>query len=224
MDQIVAALITAAASVVVAFISSKASQRARAHPQRASVSRNEGIPRTNARGWYVGLGVLLIWLGLSPALVHHDLSGNNYFFIPVVTAVLALAFPIPPLRAAWMSMAIYAVNYFAGPLSNRIAGSRYDTQFFIPSGKELTYLFVLGFGGAALAALICYLRLRGNALRPPETDATPTAVPMESDPSLDRSLPGQLSRLAAMRKDGSLTQEEFDAAKRKLLGTPLHPR
>ena len=220
MEQVFAALITAAASVVVALISSKAGERANANPRKPSVNRNEGTPRRNAKGWYFGLGLLMVWLVLSPALLHHDLGGINYFLIPVVVAVLSLAFPIPPLRAAWMSMAVYAANYVVGPLSNRLAGSIYDIKFFVPSRSGLLILFGLGFGGAALAALICYLRLRKKPMHETTSDNSAKDSRPEADPQPDQSLPGQLARLAAMRADGALTREEFDAAKRKLLSAP----
>lgn len=220
MEQILAALITAAASVVVALISSRATERAKADPRRPSVNRNQGRSKSNAWGWYIGLGLLVAWLALSPAMVHHDLSGNNYFFIPIVAVVLALAFPIPPLRAAWMTMAVYSANYLVGPLSNRLSGSLYDTGFFLPAGSDLLILFCLGFGGAGLASLICYLRLRSNNKGEATIVTIGRDVSVPADPQSDQSLPGQLERLASMHASGSLTQEEFDAAKRKLLSSP----
>src|SRR5437867_4270130 len=96
------------------------------------------------------------WLAVSPAFLHHDLAGENFLLIPVVTIVLALFVPISPLSAAWISLALFAANFVIGPLSNRLHGSQYDTAFIYEArerGKQLSILWI-GFGTAVVASSI----------------------------------------------------------------------
>ena len=112
--------------------------------------------------WYVVSVILLIWFALSPALVHHDFAGTNFFLIPLATVVLALLVPTLPLKAASISLGLFAANFFLGPLSNRIGSSQFDTQFIYDPrerSKQFT-LLLTGFGTAAVASCLCYLRLK----------------------------------------------------------------
>jgi hypothetical protein len=173
-DSVLGALITAGASILIAIInkistpserdgSPKRSPAQRGTPQVAiSATTQEEAPQAPARAWYISLGILLVWMALSPALVHHDFAGMNFYLIPIVVIPLALIVPIPPLKAAWMSLAMFAANFVIGPMSNRLHGSAYDTTFVGGNAREetifLEFLLLVGGGTAAAASGICLLR------------------------------------------------------------------
>jgi flagellar biosynthesis protein FliP len=123
-DAIAAALISAAASIGVAFVSRQTAQR------RDSRARTLPGTRFPTRTWTISSLILAVWLLVSPGAIHHDFSGTNYFVIPVVLLLLALLSPIRPLTALWVSLAVFSANFVLGPLGNRMVGSAYDTQFF----------------------------------------------------------------------------------------------
>lgn len=217
-DTVLAALISAVASILVAILSKKVEARKDSEPQEASSYADRVSSKANIQRWYVTCAILLIWLALSPALLHHDLAGENFLLIPVVIIVLALFVPISPLRAAWISLALFATNFVIGPLSNRLHGSRYDTEFLYDPrerGKQLSILLI-GFGTAAVASCICFFRLKSRgviASRSVSASDQNTEPPAETHPSLA----AELERLAQLRAAGTLSDDEFRSAKKKLL-------
>jgi hypothetical protein len=154
----------------------------------------------------------LIWFALSPALVNHDFAGTNFFLIPLAAILLALMVPTLPLKAASISLALFAANFFLGPLSNRIGGSEYDPW---ESSKQFT-LLLIGFGSAGVASYICYLRLKFR--KRSVLAATPvqrvTLPPARSQSGLAR----ELERLAKLHATHGLSDDEFQREKEKLLG------
>src|SRR5262249_40388532 len=126
-DTVLAALISAGASILVAILSKSVESRKDSRPRDAWQYAVRAASKVNIRRWYVASAILLIWLAVSPAFLHHDLAGTNFLLIPFVTVVLAIAIPISPLRAAWIVLALFAANFVIGPLSNQLHGSAYDT-------------------------------------------------------------------------------------------------
>jgi hypothetical protein len=141
--------------------------------------------------------------------VHHDFAGSNFLFIPIMVIPLALIVPLRPLKAAWMSLALFAANFILGPMSNRIHGSRYDTSFIggTPGGgQKLAFLLSLAGATAAVTAAICFLRLKFR-----KQSVVGSTAPVSS------GLASELERLAQLRTSGALSEDEFQRAKDKLL-------
>jgi len=213
-DTVIAALIGALASVIVAIIGKQTSGgRNAAALERAPGRRGPTLP------WTIVGVLLLVWLVVSPGLIHHDFAGTNFFAIPIVLLVVALVCPIRPLTATWVSLSIYSSNFVLGPLGNRLAGSRYDTQFGLPFEK-LWLVLLIGFGVAAIIAGACALRLRYAT---PHANARADSAPLVAGrgaQGLDSSFAEALSRLADLHTAGKLTDQEFLDAKRRLLEQP----
>ena len=193
-DTISAALISAVASILVAILSRGVETRAHSGHQGPLSVVAFASERSDAR-WYVVSVILLIWFALSPALVHHDFAGTNFFLVPMATVVLALLVPTLPLKAASISLGLFAANFFLGPLSNRIGSSQFDTQFIYDQrerSKQFT-LLLTGFGTAAVASCLCYLRLKfRKRVTQPVVPATPAVA---SEPQVPL-LPPQSGRVS----------------------------
>ena len=217
-DTVLAALISAVASILVAILSKNVEARKASEPQDVSSPVVRASSQANVRRWYVTSAILLIWLAVSPAFIHHDLAGTNFFLIPVVVVVLSVVVPTSPLRAAWISLALFAANFVIGPLSNRLHGSPYDTQFVYEArerSKQLSILLI-GFGTAAVASCICFFRRRSgsaNASRSVSAGNQNTAPPAETH----SSLAAELEKLSQLHATGALSVDEFMLAKKKLL-------
>ena len=206
-DTILAALISAVASILAAVLS-----RTRlSHSPRARAAHDASKGRRT--GWYVILGLLVIFFALTPGLVHPDHAGNNFLLIPPVTILLAIAAPIAPLMSASLVLGLFASNWILGPISNRIAGTQAHTEFL---SFDLP-LLGLAFANAAIVAGICALRLRfwGRPAAPPADEED------EEDTSLRNggaSMAFELEKLGELHATGVLNTEEFQRAKEKLLG------
>jgi hypothetical protein len=203
-DSIVAALISAVAALAVAIIGKYSPARVR--PDGRPLPGFTRPPPS----WLIAIGLLLVWLLVSPGAIHHDLAGDNYFVAPAVLLVLALVRPIRPLTAAWTSLAVFAANFVLGPISNRLAGSPHDTRFLL---HPVLLLYVLI--PTAIIAGVCAVRLRSSKM----ATATPS-IPeptSASDQTVSISLTAQLQELSALHKSGALTDDEFRQAKARLL-------
>lgn len=215
-DAILAALISAGASILVALLNKSVESRKDSKPQDATSYAIRTTSKANVGHWYVTSAILVIWLAVSPAFLHHDLAGQNFFLIPIVTIVLSLAIPTSPLRAAWITLALFAANFVIGPFSNRLHGSRYDTEFFYDRGKQL-FILLIGFGSAAVASGICFFRLKSRG----ETALRSVSVGDHNSEPLGvitpLSLATELEELAQLRAAGTLSDNEFQRAKKKLL-------
>jgi hypothetical protein len=218
-DTISAALISAVASIVVAFLSKGVEAREDSKPQNASSIVVQASSRANAWWWYVTSAILLIWFAFSPAFVHHDFAGMNFWLIPVGAIVLALIVPTLPLRAAWISLALFAANFFLGPLSNRLHGSQYDTQFLYSDPRareEQLSILLIGFGTAAVAFCICYFRLRLRRVNAPQPTTGGEQIAVHPTQT-QGGLAAELEKLAQLHAAGTLSVDEFKCAKKKLL-------
>jgi len=152
-------------------------------------------------------------MALTPALIHHDLAGSNFFLIPIVAIILALIVPIPPLKAVWLCFAMFAANFVIGPLSNRLHGSMYDRTFISPempgeTEKMLTFVLSLAAATAVVTYLICFLRLKYKRHGTVEYSGR-TGV----------GLTAELEKLAQLRTAGALSEAEFQRAKERLLAS-----
>src|SRR4029077_15701411 len=119
-DSIIAAMISAAASVTVGLIGKGMPVAAPAPSSADSDSARKAL--------CLVILCLIAWLLISPVAIHHDFAGMNFYVISIVIFILVVARPLPPLSAAWISLATYSVNFFLVPLSNRLAVSPFDNQ------------------------------------------------------------------------------------------------
>jgi len=139
-DTISGALISAAGSILVAILSRGVETRTRSGQGPLSFVSSSA---SGARWWYVASAILLVWFALSPALVHHDFAGTNFFVIPLATIVLALLVPTLPLMGASITLGLFAANFLLGPLSNRIGGSQFDTQLVYDPARRKQAIYRL---------------------------------------------------------------------------------
>jgi hypothetical protein len=222
-DEVLGALISAGASIAIALINKKSESSSKARSSGRGTSATPGTssnllaaPKPHAtRYWYIFVGVTIVWMALSPAYVHHDFAGTNFLLIPPLVILLALTVPVQPLRAAWMSLALFAANFVLGPLSNRIKGSPFDRSFLGEGGSageggKLEPLLMIAAATAAIAAFICFLRLRFRRSPIPAPAIQITGA---------GALSTELQALARLRTEGALSEDEFRRAKEKLLGT-----
>ena len=214
------ALITAVASIVVAIINRKSdpnggspSSGTPGSATAAAFHRPGAVSPGATRVWYVALAVLLLWMALSPAFVNHDFAGMNFIAIPIFFVPLALIVPVRPLKAAWMCLAMFAANFVLGPMSNRMAGSRFDTAFIsdAPGDRNaLQSLLLIAAATAAVSSIICYLRLKYRH----SPSLSPSSSPFSP---LIGSVTAELERLARLHEQGALSEAEFRRAKESVL-------
>lgn len=204
-DPIIAALISASASITVAVISKTLGTPS------STRTPAQVFTRTQTRPWWPTLAALGLWLLISPAAIHHDIAGQNFLVIPVVLVLLALWRPRSPLTGAWVTLAAVSANFVLGPLSNRLAGATNDTAF-APDQDKLPLLVAIILGSTLLVALACWIGLRRISPRADQSAPHPTTPPASST-----DVVGGLERLAKLRSDGLLSEDEFQAAKKALL-------
>ena len=205
-DTILAALIGATSSIVVALVGRRPADGTRLE------SRSAPGHQLPPLAWVVTLAILAVWLLISPGAIHHDLSGTNFFLIPIVLFFLAIVKPIRPLTAGWVSLAIYSANFILGPLGNRLVGSRHDTGL---DPANIWPMFLIGFVAAAIVAAVCALRLRQ---RHPTLQKAASPITQEEIQPTGSALTAALERLVALHSDGKLSDDEFRTAKERLLG------
>jgi hypothetical protein len=97
--------------------------------------------------------------------------------------------------------------------------SRPSLALFNLGGGELLLIlmlmFVLAFGAAVTAAVV-YLIVRASQKK--SGPAQPFQIPQTSPPAQPQDLDQQLRALAKLRDDGVITEEDFTAKKKALLG------
>jgi hypothetical protein len=212
MESIIAALISAVASVIVAVIS-RNSPTSEKHvtPEGSGVRTNVAITSTGKKQWMIALSILVPWLLLSPPLIHWDLAGLNVFVILAVTLVIAFAWPIKPLAAAAIVLILHPISFAMEPIAKGLRGMN-------PQGRlepsKIVFLLSLFIGNAILAALLCAWRGRAK-VSPKETKSVAAAV--ATPPPID-SLSSELDKLGQLRAQGMISEEEFQRAKAKVLG------
>ena len=205
MDStIVASLISAAASIITAIISSRPRSAARAAKKGYSYRQPKKQP------WIIALLLLLLWLVGSPILIHWDIAGLNIFVIIIVTLVLAFFFPIRPGAAAAIVLILHPANFFLEDLGKVFHGVTPNFPFSSSVGVDVPKVILLlsiYFANAIVVSLLCLWRGR---VRLSEQSAQGAGK--------ERRLADDLERVAVLHSRGILTDEEFQAAKRRILG------
>jgi Short C-terminal domain len=198
VETIISGLIAAVASVVVAFI-------ARMPPPSASGSSASALRAVRAHqkylspAWLVTAVVIVGFAGLVPLLVHRVVADYLLFFIPVATLILAVASPINPLSAASITLALHAASIILGLLTRSLVMQQLNGHLVVQAAIFVTNAVVVG--------LICWWRRR----------STPPVEHAIERPELTGDRIAALEKLARLKADGVLTQEEFDQEKRRIL-------
>jgi hypothetical protein len=203
--SILAAVISAAASVAVAVIGKASSQRAVAP---GKVQRQYLPSHTvNKYAWIIVLGVLSVWLALSPILIHGDWGGINFFVLPVVTVFLAATCPLKPSLVASLTLMLYPINFLMGSLVPILQWHRgMDVA-------DIVLLLGVAFGNAVIAWALARWRA-------PYALETAAENPNSKDNSQLRTrttLVEQIEALRRLHESGALSDTEYQRAKSKLL-------
>jgi hypothetical protein len=147
-DALVGALISAAASVVAAMISTQSgnSRHAVAH-----------APRTKAaiQPWITGCSVVGVWSLASPSGIHTVLAHYNFVLIPVAMMALAWFRPIKPMIAASATLGLFAVNWVGWRMAHQ--GNGYQ-----PNHTHLQIYLLLACGSALAVFLLSLSRFKGS--------------------------------------------------------------
>lgn len=157
--SIIAAIISIIGSIIVALIG------------RIPISRHDKSKiRISARyrgkkPWLIIMSVLVLWLLLSPPLIHWDWGGINFFLIPIVTLLASVIWPIKPFSAASTVLILYPFNFLMEPFGKLTSGV--STAGHLEPGYIASVL-VMAFINALLAGALC--RWRGGKILNSKSD------------------------------------------------------
>jgi hypothetical protein len=198
MDStIIASLISAVASVVVALIS-KGGTSARAPEQAAA-------PRRNVRIWIATICILIAWMSFAALFLHWDTAGvTSILAVPLVTWILAAAFPIQPGIAAAVPLFLFPLAFLAEPIGKWRRGINFENHF---EPVTVAAFVGTGFATALIAWLIARWRIRSSW----------ATVEVKQQSAISSTIAKGLSELAELHRAGVLSDEEFTRAKNKLL-------
>ncbi len=221
MENIIAALISAVTAIVVALIS-------RMPTKTGTGVRVPRLKGTSHGKWVVAIFLIATWLVISPIAIHHDFPGVNMFALFVLTAIVALVFPINGWEAAAWIFALHALNSVCEPIS-RIA-ERNPYPAFSGYNPRLLFFFTavamvnaLGVGFLSQWRLRRSLRGASLTMEGHTTSVENPSVTAQSEAprnasGSDPDFSVQLERLARLRESGSLSEAEFIKAKKRILG------
>ncbi len=226
MEQIVAALISAVASVLVALIGRKTSTESAdgaASSNVRSASKANRVP-SGKRPWTVMLFILVPWILVTPPLIHWDFVGVNMFVIVVVTLITSAIWPIRPLGAAAIVLGLHPLNFLMEPVAKGMRGMSMAGRF---ETSKVVLLLSIFLGNAAIAAGLCAWRTKKVAVTAISDRQMEQSMDIESQrpPDIEShkapsgSLVHDLERLTALHTQGQLSDEEFLKAKQRLLSS-----
>jgi Short C-terminal domain len=202
-SELTGALISAAASIVVALISktdSGKSTDACAHSPRITAS---------IQPWIATCAVLGAWFLASPRTIQPALAFLNFLSIPLAAMALAWFRPIQPLIAASVTLGLFAVNWIGWRIAH--AGTGFRANY-----THLLMFLSLACASAALVFLLSRWRCKAAKARP----ILRAAPPARSIAGMPGSIAGELERLAELYRSGVLSDDEFSRGKEVILGRP----
>jgi len=130
---------------------------------------------------------------ITPVLIHHDFPGINMFVIAVVTLAAAALWPIQPLTAAAIVLALHPLNMFMEPVSKFLHGARGEYAWGGYDSSKVALWLVIFVSNALLVGGLCAWRRRSRQtpVAPLQTEVEPTR-PVDAAPqslrSYDRNL------------------------------------
>ena len=217
MDNIVSALISATAAVIVALIGRTPSRTA----TRLEIRQ---LRPAGYRKWITAMAILAAWVILSPIAIHHDLPAANIVTLFIVTVIAGAVWPILGMQAAAWVLALHALNSVAEPVARMATGYEYN-PFGGYDFQGIVIMTALGVVNAVAVGCLCRWRL-GKVGR-----AKVAAAPLSSgqDGIHERATDGQgqvtdadfvqqLEKLSKLREAGAISDEEFRQAKKRILG------
>jgi hypothetical protein len=212
MEQVIAAIISAVASVIVALLSkSSATSEARSAFVGDQAKDKLGFSSTAKKRWMIVLALLVPWLLLSPPLIHWDIVGLNMFVILAVTLVVSFAWPIKPLAAVAIVLILHPISFVMEPIAKGLRGMN-------PNGRleqsKIVFLVSIFLGNAIVAGILC--AWRGRAKTAQSEIGRPVEVAADKQQRVD-SLANELDKLGNLRAQGVISEDEFQKAKLKVL-------
>jgi hypothetical protein len=229
--SIIAAIISSITTIVVALLhrsSSNQIKKRKLIPDDESVSGKKENNRHNTvfnknselifqtfeqdkAAWYTASGILVVLLIVSVGLFRHEALFINFFILPVITLPLAFYRPTKPAFSTILVLLLYALTFMGLPASN----------FFFSRRASLGVSGVLIMAGLCFAnvlilRIILYNKQKRMKIAAP-TNFSPRIASRKSMNKEPTNLAEQLEKLRGLYKDGTLTDEEFSQAKKRLL-------
>jgi hypothetical protein len=203
-NELLGALISAAASIVVALISKTDSGK--------SSDACAGSPRRTAsiQPWITTCSVLGVWLLASPRTIHPALAFLDFLSIPLAVVALLWFRPVQPLIAASVTLGLFAVNWIGWRIAH--AGTA-----FRANNRHLLIFLLLACASAAIVFLLSLWRCNARNAQP----ILPTAPPARPIAGISGTIASELEILAQLYRSGVLSDDEFSRGKELIL---RHPR
>ena len=220
MENVISAIITAAASIIVALLGRNKKRSIGTH------SIKQKVPHHGK--WIVSMLLIGGWIILSPITIHHDIPSLNVFVVLIITVIISIIWPINAWEAAAWVFGLHAVNSIAEPIARIV--NRYQYAAF--GGYKLGGILILtaiAFVNAFIVGVISKKQISKyfSLQKSDETGAHDNIVKdtwkeknetTTTKPIIQDDISSQLERLVHLRDKGDITEEEFIAAKSKLLG------
>jgi hypothetical protein len=205
--ELTGAIISAAASVVVAIIGKIGNEKP---VETGAASSRPGVA---IRPWMMTSAALSLWF-LATAFIWPQFAKDNFLLIPPVMVALVLVRPIWPLAASLVTAGLFAGNVSAILLSNGFA-HKMDPQ---PVIHSLPTFLLFACGWALLAYVLSVWRSRVTITR-----TVPALRTVARAKGRNRSSDTDLQKLARLYCRGNLSTDEFLCAKAAIPGrTQLH--
>ena len=223
--SIIVAIVSSITTIVVAFIDRSSSNQIKMQnlildDERISVDKenykhNELIYQSykqNKSAWYMTSGILVALLIISVGLYRHEALFINFLILPVITLLLAFYRPTMQAFSTILVLLLYALTFMGVPASNLFFGRSASlgvSGIFIMAGLCIANVLIL--------RIILFYKQKRMMITAPNTFSARIARrnSLNKEPV---NFTGQLEKLRELYKDGSLTEEEFSQAKKRLLG------
>lgn len=219
MTEIISALITAIASIIVAIIN-----RSGGRKQAARESAGEPLAKKKNTNWWLILGpAIIIWLIISPIIIHHDFSAVNLFGLIPVTLLMAALISINPLNVAVWILVFHTVNFTGEPIQRLVTGGTLQDAFTGFQFSDIVLLTVAAFGNALLAGWLSHWQIsksRNDFIKEEsvESIANESSSAEKAEEGHSGEVTAQLERLHSLYEEGALTEKEYQQAKERILG------
>jgi hypothetical protein len=219
MTEIISALITAVASVIVAIINKSGGRE-----QAAKESGGKLLVKKKNTNWWFGLGpAIIIWLIISPIIIHHDFSAVNLFGLIPATLLMAALIPINPLNAAVWILGLHTVNFAGEPIQRLVTGGTLQDAFTGFQFSDIILLTAVSFGNALLAGWISHWQISKSGEEVVREESVESIAGDEGTSAKESEgqsgeMAAELERLHSLYQEGALTEQEYQHAKEKILG------
>ena len=220
MSEIISALITAVASIIVAIINKSGSKKKAA----MEGSGQKPVAKKRNTKWWAVLGpIIIIWLIISPIIIHHDFSAVNLFGLIPATLLMAALISINPLNVAVWILGFHTVNFAGEPIQRLVTGGTLQDAFTGFQFSDIILLTAVAFGNALLAGWISHWQISKNREDLVKEESVESIAEDQRSSEKDEKnqsgeVTAQLERLHSLYEEGALTEKEYQQAKERILG------